>query len=176
MRNLKRFKKLKDKFCGLPVLFLFQFSVFYHPPFNYRWMFVAGRLCKCYYVCIIDNITDIWSPGPGGTGAGVISSHGSGSGHFTDSEQSPVTQRDWTIQHQPTNKTCNVNILEKVERTMIPTLEIPHHPAQRRRSLPRLPDIPCPQQPSNRVQSKFEMKIVHGHGVFLYHAHYSIFN
>ena len=112
MRNLKRFKKLKDKFCGLPVLFLFQFSVFYHPPFNYRWMFVAGRLCKCYYVCIIDNITDIWSPGPGGTGAGVISSHGSGSGHFTDSEQSPVTQRDWTIQHQPTNKTCNVNISE----------------------------------------------------------------
>ena len=63
-------------------------------------------------------------------------------------------------------------ISEKVERTMIPTLEIPHHPAQRRRSLPRLPDIPCPQQPSHRVQSKDEMKIVHG----VYHDQYNIFN
>ena len=63
-------------------------------------------------------------------------------------------------------------ISEKVERTMIPTLEIPHHPAQRRRSLPRLPDIPCPQQPSQRVQSKDEMKIVHG----VYHDQYNIFN
>ena len=33
----------------------------------------VGRLCKCYYICIIDNIaSDIRSPGPR-AGAGVIS-------------------------------------------------------------------------------------------------------
>ena len=74
----------------------------------------VGWLRKCYLVCIIDNIAaDMRSPEP-------VVSHQSrshllsrlwlpGSGLFTDSEQSPVTQQDWTCQ-----QILLVNISEKV--------------------------------------------------------------
>ena len=113
----------------------------------------VGWLRKCYLVCIIDNIAaDMRSPEP-------VVSHQS---------RSHLLSRLWLLAPDFSLIQSRVQSLSRIglaskyywsifqkrckQRIMIPTLEIPHQPAQRRRSLPRLPDLPSPHQ-RQRVQS-----------------------
>ena len=127
----------------------------------------VGRLCKSVNVTmsvlliISHQISDHLDPGPEPESS-LLSRLWLRTLYRFRAESSHSEGLDYSA---PVNKywVSHYNVSDSVQRTMIPSLEIPHQPAQRRRSLPRLPDLPCPDQPSLRLQSnaRGKGKIMH---------------